>query len=45
MESADAQAFLESLDKSTTKDVKPEDMVEYISENIKINNDDIPIPY
>lgn len=44
MESADAQAFLESLDKSTTKDVKPEDMVEYISENIKINNDDIPIP-
>lgn len=44
MESADAQAFLESLDKSTTKDVKPEDMIEYISENIKINNDDIPIP-
>lgn len=44
MESADAQAFLESLDRTTTKDVKPEDMVEYISENIKINNDDIPIP-
>lgn len=44
MESADAQAFLESLDKTTTKDVKPEDMIEYISENIKINNDDIPIP-
>lgn len=44
MESADAQAFLESLDKTTTKDVKPEDMVEYISENIKINNNDVPIP-
>lgn len=44
MESADAQVFLESLDKVTTKDVKPEDMIEYISENIKINNDDIPIP-
>lgn len=44
MESVDAQAFLESLDKSTTKDIKPEDMIEYISENIKINNDDIPIP-
>ena len=45
MESADAKAFLESLklDKSL-KDVKPDEMVSYISENIKINNTDIPIP-
>ena len=45
MESTDAKSFLESLnlDKSY-KDVKPNDMVEYISENIKINNTDIPLP-
>ena len=45
METMDAKIFLESLklDKSY-KDVKPEDMVSYISENIKINNTDIPIP-
>ena len=44
MEATGAQLFLESLDKSTTKDIKPEDMVEYIYENIKINNNDVPIP-
>ena len=45
MESTDAKSFLESLnlDKSY-KDIKPNDMVEYISENIKINNTDIPLP-
>ena len=45
METMDAKIFLESLklDKSY-KDVKPEDMVSYISENIKINNTDMPIP-
>ena len=45
METMDAKVFLESLklDKSY-KDVKPEDMVSYISENIKINNTDMPIP-
>lgn len=45
MESTDAKTFLESLnlDKSQ-KNVKPDDMIEYISENIKINNTDIPLP-
>ena len=45
METMDAKVFLESLklDKSY-KDVKPEDMVSYISENIKINNTDMTIP-
>lgn len=46
MESTDAKVFLESLklDKNIYKDVKPNDMVEYLSENIKINNADIPLP-
>lgn len=44
MEAADAKAFLETLDKSIQKDVKPDDMVTYLSENIKINNVDIPLP-
>ena len=46
MESADAKVFLESLklDKNIYKDIKPNDMVEYLSENIKINNADIPLP-
>ena len=46
MEATDAKVFLESLklDKSIHKDVKPDDMVSYISENIKINNTDMPLP-
>jgi hypothetical protein len=46
MESSDAKIFLESLkiDKNYIKDVKPDDMVTYLSENIKINNSDIPLP-
>lgn len=44
MEAADAKAFLETLDKSIQKEVKPDDMVTYLSENIKINNVDIPLP-
>jgi hypothetical protein len=46
MESTDAKVFLESLklDKNIYKDIKPNDMVEYLSENIKINNADIPLP-
>jgi len=48
MEAMDAKIFLESLrlDKSNPqyKDIKPDDMVSYISENIKINNADIPLP-
>lgn len=44
MEAADAKAFLETLDKSIQKDVKPDDMITYLSENIKINNVDIPLP-
>ena len=45
MEATDAKVFLESLDKSIIpKELKPEDMVQYISENIKINNFDLPIP-
>ena len=45
LESADAQVFVESLkiDK-TYKDLKPDDMISYVSENIKINNTDIPLP-
>jgi hypothetical protein len=48
MESVDAKAFLESLNLDKTdpkyRDVKPDDMVSYISENVKINNTDIPLP-
>ena len=48
MESIDAKIFLESLKLDKTnpqyKDIKPDDMVSYISENIKINNTDIPLP-
>lgn len=45
MESTDAKSFLESLNLDKVyKDIKPNDMVEYISENIKINNTDIPLP-
>ena len=46
MESTDAKIFLESLklDKNSYKDIKPDDMVTYLSENIKINNSDIPLP-
>lgn len=45
MESAEANVFLESLklDKEH-KDIKADDMVSYISENIKINNTDVPLP-
>ena len=48
MEAADAKIFLESLklDRSNPnyKDIKPDDMVTYLSENIKINNTDMPLP-
>ena len=48
MESVDAKAFLESLNLDKTdpkyRDVKPDDMISYISENVKINNTDIPLP-
>ncbi len=48
MESYEAKTFLESLrlDKSDPqfKDIKPDDMVMYLSENIKINNSDLPLP-
>lgn len=48
MESVDAKTFLESLNLDKTdpkyRDVKPDDMVSYISENVKINNTDIPLP-
>ena len=48
MESTTAKSFIDSLkaDKSMTiqKDLKPDDMISYVSENIKINNEDLPIP-
>ena len=48
MEAADAKIFLESLKLDRTnpnyKDIKPDDMVTYLSENIKINNTDMPLP-
>ena len=48
MEATEAKVFLESLklDKSNPnyKDIKPDDVVTYLSENIKINNTDIPLP-
>lgn len=45
LESSDARLFVESLkvDKAY-KDIKPDDMISYVSENIKINNTDIPLP-
>ena len=48
MESSEAISLIESLnlDKNDPmyKDTKPEDVVTYLSENIKINNNDLPIP-
>ena len=48
MESSEAISLLESLDLDKNdplyKDTKPEDVVTYLSENIKINNNDLPIP-
>lgn len=45
VESTEANIFLESLklDKEH-KDIKADDMMSYISENIKINNSDMPLP-
>ena len=48
MEAYEAKAFLESLKLDKTnpqfKDIKPDDMLSYVSENIKINNADLPLP-
>ena len=45
VETTEANTFLESLklDKDH-KDIKADDMMSYISENIKINNSDMPLP-
>lgn len=45
LESTEATSVMEGLNVSSNyKDIKPDDMIEYISENIKINNYDIPLP-
>ena len=46
MESAEINYLIENLNlpRSESKDYKPEDIYTYISENIKINNLDIPLP-
>ena len=48
MESTDVKIFLESLKSERAdlnlKDLKPDDVITYVSENIKINNTDIPLP-
>ena len=48
MESTTAKSFIDSLkaDKSMNvqKDLKADDMISYVSENIKINNTDLPLP-
>ena len=46
MESSEATTLLESLNinKNEYKDFKSDEIMEYVSENIKINNTDIPLP-
>ena len=48
MESADVKVFLENLKVERSdlnlKDLKPDDVISYVSENIKINNTDMPLP-
>lgn len=45
LESTEASTFLESLKtEKEYKDIKDDDMISYISENIKINNSDMPLP-
>lgn len=46
MESSEATTLLESLNinKNEYKDFKSDEIMEYVSENIRINNTDIPLP-
>ena len=45
VESVEASSFLESLKlEKEYKDIKADDMLSYVSENIKINNSDLPLP-